>query len=217
MCYVFAKRLIDITASLAGLALLLIPGLVLAAMVYLSLGSPVFFAQERVGLRGKRFCLVKFRTMREADDKDGNPRPDSERLTRLGSFMRAASLDEIPELWNVLRGDMSLVGPRPLLVDYLPYYTPEQMRRHEVRPGITGLAQVRGRNALNWDDKFRHDLEYVDHYSFWLDLNILGATLIKVVSREGIDSAPGVPMPRFDEEVIALRKQLEEKEAGRDE
>ncbi len=180
------KRLFDVAvaaaALLAGAPLLL----ALALAVRLMLGKPVLFVQERPGLHGAPFKLVKFRTMRDARDAEGRPLPDEARLTRLGRLLRATSLDELPELWNVLRGEMSLVGPRPLLMEYLPLYTPEQARRHEVRPGITGWAQVNGRNALSWEDKFQLDVWYVDNRSFWLDLKILGLTAVKVFRREGI-------------------------------
>jgi lipopolysaccharide/colanic/teichoic acid biosynthesis glycosyltransferase len=153
-------------------------------------GRPVIFAQDRPGLNGKIFKLFKFRTMRDAFDAQGHPLPDTERLTRFGRFLRASSLDELPELWNVVRGEMSLVGPRPLLVEYLPLYSPEQARRHAVLPGISGWAQINGRNALTWENKFSLDVWYVDHWSLGLDIKILIKTLLKVVQRENI-SAPG--------------------------
>jgi lipopolysaccharide/colanic/teichoic acid biosynthesis glycosyltransferase len=158
--------------------------------VRLRLGAPVFFRQQRPGLHGRPFTILKFRTMRDAVDAGGSPLPDAERLTRLGKFLRSTSLDELPELLNVLGGDMSLVGPRPLLMQYLERYTPEQARRHEVRPGITGWAQVNGRNAITWERKFELDVWYVDHRSFLLDLRILARTLAGVVRREGI-TQPG--------------------------
>lgn len=170
---------------------------VVAVLIRWKLGSPVLFRQVRPGLCGRPFEMIKFRTMRDALDRAGQPLPDSERLTGLGRALRASSLDELPELWNVVRGDMSLVGPRPLLMDYLPLYTPLQARRHEVRPGITGWAQVNGRNALGWDDKFRLDVWYVDNRSFWLDLKILALTAWKVVRRDGISAAGEATMPRF--------------------
>jgi lipopolysaccharide/colanic/teichoic acid biosynthesis glycosyltransferase len=180
------KRLFDVTVAaavlLAGTPLLL----TIALTVCLGLGRPVLFVQERAGRHGVPFGLVKFRTMREACGAEGRPLSDGERLTRLGSFLRSTSLDELPELWNVLRGEMSLVGPRPLLMEYLPLYTPEQARRHEVRPGITGWAQVNGRNALSWKHKFRLDVWYVDNCSFWLDVKILWLTAVKVCRREGV-------------------------------
>lgn len=184
------KRLLDTT--IAGVGLLALSPLVatVALLVRRRLGSPVLFRQPRPGLGGRPFEMVKFRTMRDVRDPDGNPLPDAERLTPFGQFLRSSSLDELPELWNVLRGDMSLVGPRPLLMRYLDRYTPEQARRHEVRPGITGLAQVNGRNAISWEDKFTLDVWYVDHRSLWLDLKILARTALKVVRREGI-TLPG--------------------------
>lgn len=160
--------------------------IVFVVFVMLINKSPVFFTQQRPGLNGKPFTIYKFRTMSDERDAQGNLLPDEQRLTRLGSFLRKTSLDELPELFNVLKGDMSLVGPRPLLMEYLPLYTPEQMRRHEVKPGITGWAQVNGRNHLSWEDKFKMDVWYVDHLSFWLDIRILLITLWKVIKREGI-------------------------------
>ena len=180
------KRAVDVAAS--GLGLVLLSPLLAAVAVGIALttGRPVQFRQTRVGLGGRRFTLIKFRTMREALDVSGGSLPDEERLTRLGSFLRRTSLDELPELWNVLVGDMSLVGPRPLLVEYLPLYSPDQARRHEVRPGITGLAQVNGRNVLSWEDRFALDVRYVDHRSLALDLEILARTIGKVLTMEGI-------------------------------
>ena len=162
----------------------------LAILVRIKMGSPVLFVTERPGLRGRPFKLVKFRTMRDESTIDGAPLPDAQRITRFGKMLRSTSLDELPELWNVLRGDMSLVGPRPLLVQYMPLYSPEQARRHEVKPGITGWAQVNGRNAISWEQRFALDVWYVDHFDFWLDLRILAMTAWRVVRREGI-SAPG--------------------------
>lgn len=184
------KRCFDILVSAAGVILLSPVLAILAVLVRFSLGSPVLFRQVRPGLHGRPFTMVKFRTMRDAIDAHGRALPDAERLTRFGSFLRSTSLDELPELWNVLKGDMSLVGPRPLLMEYLPLYSPEQARRHEVRPGITGWAQVNGRNALSWDEKFVMDVWYVDHQSFWLDMRILLMTVISVFRRDGI-SQPG--------------------------
>jgi lipopolysaccharide/colanic/teichoic acid biosynthesis glycosyltransferase len=184
------KRAFDIVAALIALWLLW-PILVLTAlMVRVILGRPILFRQARPGLRGRLFTILKFRTMREAMDENEEPLPDAERLTGLGRLLRSTSLDELPELINVLRGDMSLVGPRPLLVQYLDRYTPEQMRRHDVRPGITGLAQISGRNALSWEDKFSLDLTYVRSYCLSLDVWIMAHTLWKLVRREGI-SQPG--------------------------
>jgi lipopolysaccharide/colanic/teichoic acid biosynthesis glycosyltransferase/glycosyltransferase involved in cell wall biosynthesis len=183
------KRAFDLVVALTGL-LVLSPLLgVLALCIRLNMGSPVFFRQRRPGRGGVPFRLVKFRTMRTALGPDGRPLPDAERLTRLGRFLRATSLDELPQLWNVLKGELSLVGPRPLLMEYLALYTPDQARRHEVRPGITGWAQVNGRNALSWEQKFAHDVWYVDHWSLGLDLKILGLTVLKVLRREGVSAA----------------------------
>lgn len=191
------KRLFDITCSLLGFILLMPVLLFVALQIHRKLGSPVLFRQTRPGFRGQPFKMVKFRSMRDAVDAQGNPLPDSERMTPFGNFLRSASLDELPELWNVFKGEMSLVGPRPLLMEYLPLYSPEQARRHEVRPGVTGWAQVNGRNALSWDEKFKLDVWYVDNQSFWLDLKILLMTVKKVLAREGISATGEVTMPRF--------------------
>ena len=191
------KRLFDVVASACALLLLALPLLVVIWMVRRKLGSPVFFTQMRPGLQGKPFLMVKFRTMTDARGPDGALLPDADRLTPFGRFLRASSLDELPELWNVLKGDMSLVGPRPLLMEYLPLYSPEQARRHEVRPGVTGWAQINGRNALSWEDKFRLDVWYVDNHSFWLDLKILALTVKKVFVREGISAAGEATAARF--------------------
>ncbi|MBL8463744.1 MAG: sugar transferase [Thauera sp.] len=191
------KRFFDICASALGLAFLSPVIALLAWQIRKRLGSPVLFRQTRPGLHGKPFRMIKFRTMRDAVGPDGQPLPDAERMTPFGSFLRSASLDELPELWNVLKGDMSLVGPRPLLMEYLPLYSPEQARRHEVRPGVTGWAQINGRNALSWDEKFRLDVWYVDNQSFWLDLKILALTVKKVFVREGISAAGEATMTRF--------------------
>lgn len=191
------KRLFDFLMALFGLLVLSPVLAILAWQIRKKLGSPVLFRQVRPGRDGRPFQMVKFRTMRDALDSDGKPLPDSERMTPFGSFLRAASLDELPELWNVLKGDMSLVGPRPLLMEYLPLYSPEQARRHEVRPGVTGWAQVNGRNALSWEEKFRLDVWYVDHRSFWLDLKILALTVKKVFVREGISAEGEATMPKF--------------------
>lgn len=185
-----SKRLLDLAVA-AIASLLLSPILLSTALaVRLFLGTPVLFRQQRPGYKGRPFFIYKFRTMTDASDSAGNLLPDSERLTRLGRFLRALSLDELPELINILRGEMSLVGPRPLLMEYLPRYSPEQMRRHDVWPGLTGWAQVNGRNALTWADKFNLDVWYVDHWSFWLDIKIILLTFWKVIKREGI-SQPG--------------------------
>ncbi|HBO42414.1 MAG TPA: sugar transferase [Planctomycetaceae bacterium] len=183
------KRAFDFAAAALGLALLAPILLGVALAVWLSMGRPVFFRQRRPGLHGKPFEMVKFRTMRDAIDAEGRPLPDGERLTRVGRWLRATSLDELPELWNVVRGDMSLVGPRPLLMQYLDRYTPEQARRHEVRPGITGWAQINGRNAISWEERFALDLWYVDHRGFLVDVRILLATVWKVFARDGIHAA----------------------------
>lgn len=192
------KRFFDLLASAIGLLILAVPLAVLAWQVRCKLGSPVLFTQVRPGLHGKPFRMVKFRTMTNARDVSGALLPDAQRLTPFGRFLRASSLDELPELWNVLRGEMSLVGPRPLLMEYLPLYSPEQARRHEVRPGITGWAQVNGRNAISWADKFALDVWYVDHRTLFLDIRILWLTVRKVLVRDGI-SAPGdATMPKFE-------------------
>ena len=191
------KRFIDIVLTALGLLVLAPVRGAVAAAVAATLGRPVFFRQVRPGLGGRPFRLVKFRTMLDAVDAEGRPLADSGRLTRFGRFLRATSLDELPELWNVLRGDMSLVGPRPLLVQYLPLYSPEQARRHEVRPGLTGWAQVNGRNALGWAEKLALDTWYVDHRSFALDLKILLMTVARVLSRAGIAAEGSETMPEF--------------------
>ena len=191
------KRSVDVLAASLGLAVLSVPMAVVALLVRQQMGSPVLFRQWRPGWRGQPFTMYKFRTMRDARDASGNLLSDAQRLTRLGRLLRASSLDELPELFNVLRGDMSLVGPRPLLMEYLGRYTPRQARRHEVRPGITGWAQVNGRNAIGWEQKFELDVWYVDHQSLWLDLGILGRTLLKVLRREGISAAGEATMPVF--------------------
>lgn len=193
----FFKRLFDIVASASGLIFLSPVFLILIYLIRKNLGEPVFFTQERPGKDGKPFKMIKFRSMRDAADKDGNPLPDSERLTPFGKKLRATSLDELPELWNVLKGDMSLVGPRPLLMSYLPLYNEFQNRRHEMKPGVTGWAQVNGRNALSWDEKFAHDIWYIDHYSFWLDMKILFLTVKKVFIKEGISAEGEATMPYF--------------------
>ena len=191
------KRMMDLSLTLA-LLVLSSPALALVALtVRLAMGSPVLFRQERPGLHGKPFTLLKFRTMIDALDAEGNQLPDEQRLTTLGRFLRSTSLDELPELLNVLKGEMSLVGPRPLLMEYLDRYTPDQMRRHEVKPGITGWAQVNGRNDLTWERKFELDVWYVDHQSFWLDLRIILLTVLKVLAREGISRRGYETAPEF--------------------
>jgi len=191
------KRTFDLLAVILTAPLWLPVLGVMALLVRWKLGRPVFFRQRRPGLRGKIFELIKFRTMRDAVDATGRPLPDAERLMPFGRWLRSASLDELPELFNVVRGEMSLVGPRPLLVEYLPRYNARQARRHEVRPGLTGLVQIKGRNALSWEQKFEYDIWYVEHRSLWLDLSILFHTIWQVVTRRGI-SAPGdATMPEF--------------------
>lgn len=192
------KRSIDIVIAAATL-LIASPVLLLVAIaVRVNLGSPVLFRQQRPGLHTRPFTMVKFRTMRDAIGRDGRPLPDVDRLTPFGTLLRSTSLDELPELWNVLRGDMSLVGPRPLLMEYLDRYTPEQARRHEVRPGVTGWAQVHGRNALSWDERFRHDVWYVEHQSLTLDLQILMRTLTMVLRRTGVSAKGEATMSAFE-------------------
>ena len=191
------KRTFDFTVALFALLLLCPVILVTTLLVSKKLGSPVLFKQDRPGLYGKTFKMMKFRTMLDAKDKQGNLLPDDERMTKLGTLLRSTSLDELPGLFNVLKGDMSLVGPRPLLVDYLPLYNSEQSRRHNVRPGITGLAQVNGRNSLNWEDKFKLDVWYVDNHSFFLDLKILCLTVKKVFMRDGISADGEATMSAF--------------------
>ena len=191
------KRLIDITASVAALVVLSPVYAITAYKVKKNLGSPVLFRQTRPGLDGKPFEMIKFRTMKDAIDSAGNPLPDSERLTDFGKALRNSSLDELPELWNVVKGDMSLVGPRPLLMEYLPLYSKEQARRHNVRPGITGYAQVNGRNAIGWDKKFELDTWYIDNQSLWLDIKILLKTVKKVVIKDGISEEGEATMSKF--------------------
>jgi sugar transferase EpsL len=191
------KRALDIALSLIGMVVVSPLLLVIVPLVRLRLGSPILFRQTRPGLRGEHFTLYKFRTMTDEPDAAGNPLPDEKRLTRFGAFLRGTSLDELPELVNVLKGEMSLVGPRPLLPEYLGRYTPEQARRHDVRPGITGWAQVNGRNALSWEEKFALDVWYVDHRSLSLDLKILGMTVWQVLRRKGIGSHGQATMSKF--------------------
>lgn len=191
------KQFIDIFVSAIALIILSPVIAFVAWKISKKLGSPVLFRQVRPGLNGKPFTMVKFRTMRDAIDKNGNPLPDSERMTPFGNFLRSTSLDELPELWNVLKGDMSLVGPRPLLMEYLPLYSKEQARRHEVRPGVTGWAQINGRNAISWEEKFKLDVWYVDNQSFWLDIKILFLTVKKVFIRDGISAEGEATMSKF--------------------
>lgn len=191
------KRFFDVLASLCGLIVLSPVIAIVAWKISRKLGSPVLFRQVRPGKDGKSFEMIKFRTMLDAVDSNGNPLPDSERMTPFGSFLRSSSLDELPGLWNVLKGDMSLVGPRPLLVEYLPLYSTEQGRRHDVRPGLSGWAQVNGRNAISWEDKFKLDVWYVDNRSFWLDIKIIFLTIKKVFVRDGISAEGEATMTKF--------------------
>lgn len=191
------KRAIDIVGISLFMPLLLPVLAMVVILIRRDMGSPVLFRQWRPGLHGKPFQMIKFRTMHDEIDANGRPLPDSERLTKLGRFLRSSSLDELPELWNVFKGDMSLVGPRPLLMEYLSLYSPKQARRHEVRPGVTGWAQVNGRNAISWEEKFALDVWYVDNRTIWLDLKIIWMTTRKVVKREGISAAGEETMPKF--------------------
>jgi sugar transferase EpsL len=191
------KRLMDVLGALVALVVSSPAMILIAILVRFKLGSPILFRQQRPGLHGQPFTLLKFRTMADLADANGEPLPDAERLTPLGRFLRRSSLDELPELYNVLRGDMSLVGPRPLLMEYLPLYTPEQARRHDVRPGLTGWAQVNGRNAISWNEKFALDQWYVEHASLWLDVKILCLTALRIAQGHGIDEAGGIGQQRF--------------------
>lgn len=191
------QRIFDIFAACLGLIVFSPVLIIVAILVGRQMGKPVLFRQTRPGLHGVPFLMIKFRTMRDAVDASGVPLPDAARLTRLGRFLRSSSLDELPELWNVLKGEMSLVGPRPLLMEYLPLYSAEQARRHEVRPGVTGWAQVNGRNALSWEEKFALDLWYVENRSLWLDLKIVWLTIRKVIKRDGISAEGEATMPKF--------------------
>ena len=191
------KRFLDIIVASASLAVLAVPLMLVAAAIWFTIGRPVLFRQLRPGLHERPFPLLKFRTMTDSRDDQGNLLPDAARITRLGRWLRSTSIDELPELWNVLVGDMSLVGPRPLLMEYLPLYTSEQARRHGIRPGLTGWAQVNGRNALSWEEKFKLDVWYVDNQSCGLDLKILWLTCLKVLKREGISASGEATMPRF--------------------
>lgn len=193
----WSKRLFDVIVAALGLVLLSPWLAILALLVWVFQGRPILFRQMRPGYKGRPFTIYKFRTMSDRRDVNGNLLPDAERLTPFGRFLRSTSLDDLPQLINVLRGEMSLVGPRPLLMQYLGRYSPEQMRRHEVLPGITGWAQVNGRNALSWEEKFRLDVWYVDHWSFWLDMKILLLTLWKVLTREGINQPGHATMEEF--------------------
>jgi len=191
------KRVFDIVLSLSAIIILSPLLLVIAILVRVKLGSPVIFKQKRPGLNEKIFTLYKFRTMTNERDESGKLLPNHMRLTKFGRILRATSLDELPELFNILRGDMSIVGPRPLLIEYLPLYNERQKRRHDVRPGLTGLAQVKGRNAISWEEKFDYDIEYVENISFWLDLKILFQTVLTVIKQEGINKNEIVTMEKF--------------------
>lgn len=192
------KRFFDIVVALTALILLSPVYLFVAYKVKRNLGSPVLFKQIRPGLHGKPFEMIKFRTMKDGVDHNGNILPDAERLTPFGKMLRGTSLDELPELWNVLKGDMSLVGPRPLLMEYLPLYNERQAKRHDVKPGITGYAQVNGRNAISWEQKFELDAWYVENQSFWLDLKIIAKTIQKVIAKDDINAADDATMPKFE-------------------
>lgn len=192
------KRILDFIISLVALIILSPLMLIIYILVKINLGSPAFFVQERVGKDNKVFKMIKFRTMRDARDKNGNLLSDNERVTRFGSFLRSFSLDELPELINILKGDMSLVGPRALLVQYLGLYNDEQIRRHEVLPGLTGWAQINGRNSITWNEKFKLDVWYVDNWSLWLDIKIFFLTFWKVIKREGINQSESVTMEYFN-------------------
>ena len=193
----YVKRFLDIVGSITGLIIFSPILAIVAFILYLRMSTPILFRQVRPGLHGQPFRMIKFRTMLDAVDDRGNALPDAQRLTRLGRFLRSTSLDELPGLWNVLKGDMSLVGPRPLLMEYLPLYSPQQARRHEVRPGVTGWAQINGRNALSWDEKFALDVWYVDNQSMALDSRILWLTIKKVIVRDGISATGEATMPKF--------------------
>ena len=191
------KRLFDLALSIPALFFIIPLMLIIAPLVRFKIGSPVLFRQVRPGLHGRPFVIYKFRTMTDERDENGNLLPDGERLTRLGRFLRKTSMDELPEFFNVIKGDMSIVGPRPLLMQYLDRYTPEQARRHEVKPGITGWAQVNGRNAITWEEKFKLDVWYVDNWSLWLDMKIILMTLWKILKREGINQPGQATMEEF--------------------
>ena len=192
------KRMLDFIISLVALIILSPLMLIIYVLVRINLGSPAFFVQERVGKDNKVFKMIKFRTMKDSRDKNGNLLSDNERVTKFGSFLRSFSLDELPELINVLKGDMSLVGPRALLVEYLKFYDDEQIRRHEVLPGLTGWAQINGRNSISWREKFKLDVWYVDNWSLWLDIKIFFLTFWKVIKREGINQSESVTMEYFN-------------------
>lgn len=206
------KRLFDVILAFIGLIILSPILLIVSLLVRVKLGGPVFFTQVRPGLNGKPFKMIKFRTMKNGVDKNGNLLPDAERMTDFGRLLRSTSLDELPELWNVLKGDMSLVGPRPLLMQYLPLYSREQNRRHEVKPGVTGWAQVNGRNSLSWDEKFKLDTWYVDNRSLLLDIKILFLTVKKVIARDGISQVDNVTMEPFMGSMATQQKNTTDKE-----
>lgn len=193
------KRIFDLITTTVGLLVISPIFILISILVFLKLGRPVFFTQIRPGKDGQPFRMIKFRTMTNRKDKDGNLLSNEERMTKFGSFLRSTSLDELPELLNVLKGDMSLVGPRPLLMDYIPHFTAEQIKRHNVKPGITGWSQINGRNAIGWNKKLELDLWYVKNQSFMLDLKILGMTIVKVIKRDDINHQDNVTMPRFDD------------------
>lgn len=199
------KRLFDLVLTLPAFLLLSPLLLTIAAGIRLIIGQPILFTQTRLGLGGRPFTLYKFRTMTDARDEKGNLLPDADRLTPLGMFLRSSSLDELPELINILKGDMSIVGPRPLLMQYLDRYTPEQARRHTVKPGLTGWAQVNGRNAISWEEKFKLDVWYVDHWSFGLDLKIIALTVLAVLRREGISAEGEATMAEFNPQITQIR------------
>lgn len=191
------KRAFDFLIALLGLIILALPLAILMLIIRIKLASPIFFKQTRPGINSRPFVLIKFRTMTEQRGSDGELLSDAIRLTQFGRFLRATSLDELPELWNVLKGDMSLVGPRPLLMEYLPLYTPEQGRRHEVLPGVTGWAQINGRNAISWNEKFELDLWYVDNHNFWIDIKILMKTIVIIFQRKQVNAEGHATMPPF--------------------
>jgi lipopolysaccharide/colanic/teichoic acid biosynthesis glycosyltransferase len=191
------KRVMDVIGASIGLILLSPVIAILCVMIKRRLGAPLLFRQTRLGKGGKPFEMIKFRSMKDANAPDGTPLPDNQRMTPFGAKLRSTSLDELPELWNVLKGHMSLVGPRPLLMEYLPLYSPRQARRHEVRPGVTGWAQVNGRNAIGWPEKLDLDVWYVENHSLWLDIKIIALTIKKVVKRDGISAAGETTMPKF--------------------
>lgn len=193
------KRLVDITASAAGIIILSPIMLFTAIMVWITMGRPVVFTQIRPGLNKKPFKIMKFRSMKNAVDSSGNPLSDAERLTAFGNIMRNLSIDELPQLINILKGDMSIVGPRPLLYDFFPYYSETEMRRHEVKPGITGLAQINGRNNLNWDERLKMDIEYIDNWSLWLDIKIMLKTVLVVIKRDGVKTDGHATFLRLDD------------------